>query len=238
MGDLPQNHVLSGHHEFPVVGFSKEEWISKLHKSTTVYVGNLTFYATEDQIYELFSKCGEIDLIVMGLNRKKKSPCGFCFIRYYTHAAANRAVEYLNGIQFDERPIRVDWDSGDGITEEYRKFGRGVHGLQWRDEFRTTFDQGRGGEGGCLDVALLPNRRKRLPGDRQWVRYGHPSRRNVRPRYAQTIPPPPPPDFSSLKPDLAVPQDIKPKLFSVDVMDVDLSANMDSSVKPEPQEIE
>lgn len=49
-----------------------------LRKSTTLYVGNLSFYTTEEQIYELFSKCtspeegGGIKRIIMGLDRHNK----------------------------------------------------------------------------------------------------------------------------------------------------------------------
>ena len=51
-----------------------------LEKSTTLYIGNLSFFTTEEQIYELFSKCGEIKRIIMGLDRIKKTPCGFSFV--------------------------------------------------------------------------------------------------------------------------------------------------------------
>lgn len=53
-----------------------------LKYSSTIYVGNLSFYTTEEQIYELFSKCGEIRRIIMGLDKFKKTPCGFCFVEY------------------------------------------------------------------------------------------------------------------------------------------------------------
>jgi hypothetical protein len=59
---------------------SQQEWISLLNQSCTLYVGNLSFYTTEEQIYEIFSKCGEIKRIIMGLDRVKKTPCGFCFV--------------------------------------------------------------------------------------------------------------------------------------------------------------
>jgi nuclear cap-binding protein subunit 2 len=45
-------------------------------------VGNLSFYTSEDQIYELFSMCGEVKRVIMGLDRVKKTPCGFCFVEY------------------------------------------------------------------------------------------------------------------------------------------------------------
>ena len=46
----------------------------------TVYVGNLSHFTTEEQIHELFLKCGAIDRIIMGLDRNKLTPCGFCDI--------------------------------------------------------------------------------------------------------------------------------------------------------------
>jgi nuclear cap-binding protein subunit 2 len=51
-----------------------------LRNTTTLYVGNLSFYTTEEQIYELFSKCGDVKKVIMGLDKYKKTPCGFCFI--------------------------------------------------------------------------------------------------------------------------------------------------------------
>lgn len=48
----------------------EQEKLLKL--SSTLYVGNLAFYTTEEQIYELFSRCGDIKRIVMGLDKYKK----------------------------------------------------------------------------------------------------------------------------------------------------------------------
>ncbi|KAK2538331.1 hypothetical protein Q9233_002191 [Columba guinea] len=51
-----------------------------LRKSCTLYVGNLSFYTTEEQIHELFSKSGDIKKVIMGLDKVKKTACGFCFV--------------------------------------------------------------------------------------------------------------------------------------------------------------
>ena len=61
---------------------SKELQEKFLKISSTLYVGNLSFYTTEEQIQELFSKCGDVKRIVMGLDKIKKTPCGFCFVEY------------------------------------------------------------------------------------------------------------------------------------------------------------
>lgn len=106
-----------------------------LLKSTTLYVGNLSFYTTEEQIYELFSKCGEINRVVVGLDRIRKTPCGFCFVEYTTRESARNAMRYVNGTKLDDRQIRTDWDTG---FEEGRQFGRSRSGGQVRDEYRDN----------------------------------------------------------------------------------------------------
>ena len=125
-------------------GLSRKEWMEALANSKTLYVGNLSFYTTEDQLLEIFNKCGEVKRVVMGLNRHKKSPCGFCFVEFYSHDQAEVGRNLLSGAIFDDRNIRVDWDAG--ITDG-RQFGRGETGDQWRDDFRDDFDQCRGGHG-------------------------------------------------------------------------------------------
>uniref|UniRef100_A0A1B6ML38 Nuclear cap-binding protein subunit 2 n=1 Tax=Graphocephala atropunctata TaxID=36148 RepID=A0A1B6ML38_9HEMI len=120
-----------------------------LRHSTTMYVGNLSFYTTEGQIYELFSKCGDIKRVVMGLDRFKKTPCGFCFVEYYTREDAESCMRYVNGTRLDDRLVRTDWDVG---FQEGRQFGRGRSGGQVRDEFRSDFDGDRGGFGNLLKV--------------------------------------------------------------------------------------
>ncbi|EMC94198.1 hypothetical protein BAUCODRAFT_74746 [Baudoinia panamericana UAMH 10762] len=116
----------------------------KLSSATTLYVGNLSFYTTEEQIHALFSKCGEIKRLVMGLDRFTKTPCGFCFVEYYTHADALDCLKYVGGTKLDERIIRCDLDEG---FAEGRQYGRGKSGGQVRDEYREEYDPGRGGYG-------------------------------------------------------------------------------------------
>lgn len=52
------------------------EQVAALNGSSTLYVGNLSFFTTELQIYEVFSRVGPIKRIIMGLNKDTKTPCG------------------------------------------------------------------------------------------------------------------------------------------------------------------
>ncbi|KAH8107104.1 hypothetical protein BXZ70DRAFT_275571 [Cristinia sonorae] len=134
-----------------------------LSKSTTLYVGNLSFFTTEEQIYELFSKCaspeegGGIKRIIMGLDRNTRTPCGFCFVEYYTHAEALACLRYISGTKLDERIVRCDLDLG---YREGRQFGRGKSGGQVRDEHRTDYDAGRGGWGAQAQRLEVERRRE------------------------------------------------------------------------------
>lgn len=65
-------------------------------------------------------RCGEIKRLVMGLDRFNKTPCGFCFVEYYTHQDALDCLKYVGGTKLDERIIRTDLDPG---FEEGRQFG-------------------------------------------------------------------------------------------------------------------
>ncbi|ESO98796.1 hypothetical protein LOTGIDRAFT_186993 [Lottia gigantea] len=115
-----------------------------LIQSTTLYVGNLSFYTTEEQIFELFSRSGDVKRVIMGLDKVRKTPCGFCFVEYYVREDAENAVRYVNSTRLDDRIIRTDWDAG---FREGRQYGRGKSGGQVRDEYRSDFDEGRGGYG-------------------------------------------------------------------------------------------
>ncbi|MQL89873.1 hypothetical protein Taro_022449 [Colocasia esculenta] len=143
---------------------TQEEYEHALQTSTTVYIGNLSFYTTEEQVYELFTRAGEIKKIIMGLDKNSKTPCGFCFVLYYSRDDAEDGVKYISGTILDDRPIRVDFDWG---FEEGRQWGRGRSGGQVRDEYRTDYDP---------DILLICGYGKlvqrELEAQRQLVDYG------------------------------------------------------------------
>lgn len=103
------------------------EGLTKALHSKTVYVGNLTHFTAEEQIHELFSKCGTIDRIIMGLDRNKLTPCGFCFVIYKKEDGSLNAMKFLKGTYLDGQSLEIDLDPG---FREGRQFGRGIYGGQ------------------------------------------------------------------------------------------------------------
>ena len=127
--------------------YSPSAWsslLSSLSSTTTLYVGNLAFTTREETVHHLFSLCGRIQSLYMGLNAQTHVPCGFCFIRFHTAEAAQRARWMINGMKVDGRVCGVDFDQE---FREGRQWGRGKTGGQIRDDHRSSYDEGRGGWG-------------------------------------------------------------------------------------------
>jgi nuclear cap-binding protein subunit 2 len=143
---------------------SVDEQELRIHSSATLYIGNLSFFTTEEQIHAHFCFCGHVKRIVMGLDRNKKTPCGFAFVEYFDRQGALLAKSLLDGSKLDERFIRIDIDAG---FIEGRQFGRGRSGGQVRDEFRLEYDAGRGGWGPKLPTSLPVQKSVHGPSKKQ-----------------------------------------------------------------------
>ena len=116
--------------------------MSALAKSKTLYVGNLAFSTRSSHIMTHFGFVGPVKVVQMGLDRCRKTPCGFCFVEYVHRKDALLAVAYLSGTKLDGRIIRVELDAG---FQPGRQYGRGQSGGQVRDERRQTVDPARSG---------------------------------------------------------------------------------------------
>jgi nuclear cap-binding protein subunit 2 len=114
------------------------------YSSRSVYLGNLAFVTTDAQVHALFSRCGPLENVIMGLNKVTRAPCGFAYVIFRTREGAVSAVATLNGTVLDERVVKVELDKG---FFEGKQYGRGESGGQRRDEMRSGYDEGRGGEG-------------------------------------------------------------------------------------------
>jgi RNA recognition motif-containing protein len=74
---------------------------------TKLYVGNLPFTATEDSVRALFTPHGAVEKLSLITDRDTGSPRGFGFVEM-ANADAARAMQALNGADFDGRPLRIN----------------------------------------------------------------------------------------------------------------------------------
>ena len=72
-----------------------------------IYVGNLPFSATEDQVRALFAAHGTVESISLPNDRETGRPRGFGFVEMNSSDAA-RAIQAVNGQSLDGRALRVN----------------------------------------------------------------------------------------------------------------------------------
>lgn len=76
--------------------------------NTKLYVGNLAFGTTVDQVRELFSQAGEITDVTIITDRETGRSKGFGFVEMATSEAAQDAITKFNGYTLDNRTLTVN----------------------------------------------------------------------------------------------------------------------------------
>jgi cold-inducible RNA-binding protein len=73
-----------------------------------IYVGNLTFDATEDQVRSLFEQYGAVDKVSIITDRDTGQPRGFAFVEMADDDAASKAMDAVNGTNLGGRNLTVN----------------------------------------------------------------------------------------------------------------------------------
>ena len=73
-----------------------------------IYVGNLSFDATDDDLQNLFEGFGAIESINVITDKYTSRSKGFGFVEMETKADGERAIQELNGKEFMERSLTVN----------------------------------------------------------------------------------------------------------------------------------
>jgi RNA recognition motif-containing protein len=76
--------------------------------STKLYVGNLPYTTTQEQLSELFGKHGEVVEVALITDRETGRSKGFGFVTMATAEGAQQAIQRLNGTSFDNRTLTVN----------------------------------------------------------------------------------------------------------------------------------
>lgn len=73
-----------------------------------IYVGNLPYKATQDQLKALFEQFGEVASVRIITDKITGNAKGFAFVEMSDDAQAQKAIDELNGSEFESRTIRVN----------------------------------------------------------------------------------------------------------------------------------
>ena len=114
---------------------------------TKLYVGNLSYTVSEQQLRDLFSQAGEVKEVTMILDRVTQRSKGFAFVEMTTQVDAQKAIEMFNNYELEGRNVTVNVarpreDRPGGGGGGYRGGGGGGGGRG------GGYGSGRGGGGG------------------------------------------------------------------------------------------
>jgi cold-inducible RNA-binding protein len=76
--------------------------------SKKLYVGNLSFQTTEDELRQTFGQYGTVNTAQMVMDRETGRSRGFAFVEMADGAEAEAAIQALNGSQLDGRSLTVN----------------------------------------------------------------------------------------------------------------------------------
>lgn len=89
-----------------------------------MYVGNLSFDATEGDVRGLFEEFGDVQSVNLITDRETGRPRGFGFVEMNDNDAANAAMTKLNGAEFQGRNLNIN----EARAREERSGGGGGRG--------------------------------------------------------------------------------------------------------------
>ena len=76
--------------------------------NSKIYVGNLPFGASEEDLKKLFAEVGEVQSVKIVTDAYSGRPRGFGFVEMASQADAEKAISQLNGKTFIDRTLIVN----------------------------------------------------------------------------------------------------------------------------------
>ena len=74
----------------------------------TIYIGNLSFQAEQEDLFDLFSQYGEIKQCSLPLDRETGRKRGFAFVEMKDEVDEQKAIDDLQDVEWMGRMIRVN----------------------------------------------------------------------------------------------------------------------------------
>ena len=76
--------------------------------NTKLYVGNMSFNTTENDLREAFARFGTLTDIYVANDRETGRPRGFAFVTFSTAEESNLAIQQMNGADLGGRALTVN----------------------------------------------------------------------------------------------------------------------------------
>jgi len=76
--------------------------------NSKIYVGNLPFSSTEDELRDVFGQHGDVESVAVITDRDTGRPRGFAFVEMADADSAATAIKALDGSELGGRSLRVN----------------------------------------------------------------------------------------------------------------------------------
>ena len=76
--------------------------------TTKLYVGNLSYETTEEELQELFAQAGSVTSVALPTDRETGRPRGFGFVEMSSEEEARKAITMFNGQTLRDRQLKVN----------------------------------------------------------------------------------------------------------------------------------
>lgn len=100
---------------------------------TKIYVGNLSYTTTEDELKDLFAQAGAVTSVTLIKDRDTGQSKGFAFVEMNNQSDAEKAIQMFNGQNLGNRALKVNFarpkeERGPGGFNRGGGYGRGGPG--------------------------------------------------------------------------------------------------------------
>jgi RNA recognition motif-containing protein len=111
--------------------------VRRIAISTRIFVGNLAYETSRQDLETVFSKVGPVADVVLPVDRATDRPRGFAFIEFSEPDLVSKAIEQMDGLELGGRTLRVSeareraprpsfgggWDEGGGGADSRPGWG-------------------------------------------------------------------------------------------------------------------
>lgn len=113
-----------------------------------IFVGNLAFHTTEDQLHQAFSEIGRVIKVRLVTDAETGKPRGFAFVEFEDPQAALSAIRNMNDYELNGRRLRVNFSNSSHLEALAGKLGMDLsQQTQQRNQATNNNQQASAGAG-------------------------------------------------------------------------------------------
>jgi cleavage stimulation factor subunit 2 len=125
---------------------------SQQQQKHDIFVGNLAFNTTEEQLHQAFSEIGRVIKVRLVTDMETGKPRGFAFVEFEDPQAALSAIRNMNDYELNGRRVRVNFSNSSHLEALAGKLGMDLSQQTQRPSSSSTSNQASAGTNAVADA--------------------------------------------------------------------------------------